>query len=126
MDLGLDQPVPGQSLDAVFESASVAVIVTVWAATAVVGVPQPSRSSVPGQPGESIPVASKRRPARRPEVVYETSPLPPVLALPHDQNPIAQSPQRCTSPRLVRFHSLRRADGLRDSCFRRALSGWVH
>ena len=48
------------------ESASLAVMVTVWApAVAVVGVPHISRASVPGQPGESVPVASKRRPSGR-------------------------------------------------------------
>ena len=54
----------------VLESASLAVMVTVWApAVAVVGVPQTSRGSVPRQPGESVPVASKRRPSGRLEAV---------------------------------------------------------
>ena len=47
------------------ESASVAVMVTVWAAAAVVGVPHISRASVPGQPFMSVPVASKMRPSGR-------------------------------------------------------------
>ncbi len=47
---------------AVLESASVAVIVTVWVP---VGAPQTSRGSAPGQPGVSVPVASNRRPAGR-------------------------------------------------------------
>ena len=49
----------------VLVSASEAVIVTVTAAAAVVGVPQISRAWLPGQPGESVPVASKRRPVGR-------------------------------------------------------------
>ena len=54
------------SPEAMLESASLAVMVTVWApAVAVVGVPQTSRGSVPGQPGESVPVASNTRPSGR-------------------------------------------------------------
>ena len=53
------------SLDAVFESASRAVTVTV--PPPPVGVPQISRGSVPGQPFVSVPLASKTRPAGRPE-----------------------------------------------------------
>ena len=56
-----------RSVAAVFASASVAVMVTVCApVVGVVGVPQTSRASVPGQPFMSVPVASKRRPAGRP------------------------------------------------------------
>ena len=54
-----------RSVFMVLESASVAVMVTVAAAAAVVGVPQISRASVPGQPGESAPVASNTRPSGR-------------------------------------------------------------
>ena len=46
-------------------SASSAVMVTVRAAPAAVGVPQTSRASVPVQPGESVPVASNTRPSGR-------------------------------------------------------------
>ena len=53
------------SLDAVFESASRAVTVTV--PPLPVGVPQTSRGSVPGQPFVSVPLASKTSPADRPE-----------------------------------------------------------
>ena len=58
------------SPEAMLESASSAVMVTVWApAVAVVGVPQISRAWVPGQPGESVPVASNTRPSGRFEAV---------------------------------------------------------
>ena len=53
------------SLDAMLASASSAVMVTVRAAPAVVGVPQISRASVPVQPGVSVPVASNTRPSGR-------------------------------------------------------------
>ena len=52
----------------VFTSESVAVTVTVTAPeVAALGVPQTSRASLPGQPGESAPVSSKRSPVGRPE-----------------------------------------------------------
>ena len=57
------------SPEAMLLSASSAVMVTVWAAPAVVGVPQISRASVPVQPGESVPVASNTRPSGRLEAV---------------------------------------------------------
>ena len=51
------------SLAAVFESSSVAVMVTGCAPLAVVGVPQISRGSVPGH--APVPSASKTRPVGR-------------------------------------------------------------
>ena len=50
-----------------FESESRAAMVTVVGPPMTVGVPQISRASVPGQPFVSVPVASKTRPAGRPE-----------------------------------------------------------
>ena len=59
-----------RSVFMVLESASLAAMVTVWApAVAVVGVPQTFRGCVPGQPGESVPVASNTRPSGRFEAV---------------------------------------------------------
>ena len=54
-----------RSAAALLASPSWAVMVTVAAAAAVVGVPQISRAWLPGQPGESDPVASKRSPSGR-------------------------------------------------------------
>ena len=55
-----------RSVGAVLASRSVAVMVTVTAPeVAASGVPQTSRASAPGQPGASVPVASKTRPLGR-------------------------------------------------------------
>ena len=48
-------------------SPSCAVMVTVTAEAAVVGVPHISRAWLPGQPPASVPVASKTRPVGRPD-----------------------------------------------------------
>ena len=69
-----------RSAAAMLASPSCAVMVTVAAAAAVVGVPQTRRAWLPGQPGESDPVASKRSPSGRFEAAYVMAPLPPLAA----------------------------------------------